>query len=149
MIGPFPLLPHLTFCVGTKALGVVRIEGELSELARTNVGVETALHVLTPPERESQGQGIGWKWCLAGSAVRGCAWGRALSSSAGSLVLTGGFRQVAWAVDVSGEGILQGYLRVSQMWSILKLRRKVWMLPVTVPLPGDSRSSPWEGTAIP
>lgn len=54
MIGPFPLLSHLTFCVGTKALGVVRMEGELSELARTNVGVETALHVLTPPERESR-----------------------------------------------------------------------------------------------
>lgn len=54
MIIPFPLLSHLTFCVGTKALGVVRMEGELSELARTNMGVETALLVLTRPEKESR-----------------------------------------------------------------------------------------------
>lgn len=54
MIGPFPLLSHLTFCVRTKALGVVRTAGVLSELARTNMGVETALHALTPPEKESR-----------------------------------------------------------------------------------------------
>lgn len=53
--------------------------------------------------------------------MTGRAWGRDHCSSAGSLVLTCGFRQVAWAVHVSTEGALQGYLGVSQMWSILKL----------------------------
>lgn len=59
MISPFPLLSQRTFCVGTKPLGVVRVEGELSELARTNMGVETAVRVLTPPEKRVKAKGEG------------------------------------------------------------------------------------------
>lgn len=49
----FPLLSHLNFCAGTEPLGVVRIE-ELSELARMNMGVEKAIHVLNPSEKDSR-----------------------------------------------------------------------------------------------
>lgn len=121
MIIPVPLLSHLTFCVGTEPLGVVRIEGELSELARMNMGVEKAVHVLNPPEKDSRPRnrvktGLCWFWSEGESR------GQRPVFRSEPLVLTCGFRQVAWAADVSSEGTLQGYLRGSQMWSILKLR---------------------------
>lgn len=51
MIVPFPLLPHLTLWVGAEPLGAVRTGG-LSELARRNMGMEKAVRVLHPPERD-------------------------------------------------------------------------------------------------
>lgn len=89
------------------------------------VWVEKGVYV-TEPTRE-KGQGIRWKWCFAGSRVR--VWAQAdrsrgrdlYSFSAESLVLTCGVRQVAWAADVETEGIRQRFLKVSQVWPILKL----------------------------
>lgn len=72
---------------------------------------------------------------------------KGLCSRAESLVLTCGFGEVTWAVYVESEGTLQGYRRVSQAWSILKLclRSFKGLPPVTVPLLGDLRELPVGG----